>query len=213
MQTPEFFSVVPTLTLRDPLAEFLGATTGGLIEYSYLDAVKLAGHSCPTVAGAYWLTRQALHALYGANELPERGAIRVEFREDQLDGVTGVIANVVSMLTGATVDTGFKGLAGRYDRRNLLAFNADIPLEIRYTRLDMESGNAASHAYIDAAANLRQVPGEPNVPGLMQRCLKNEASAEERRSFATAWQQRVRRILLEHGDDPKVFIIRPGEPN
>lgn len=205
MQTPDFFSSIPTLTLRDPLADFLGATADGLIEYSYLDAVKLAGHSCPTVAGAYWLTRLALRALYGS-ELPERGAIRVEFRDDQLDGVTGVIANVVSMLTGATADTGFKGLAGRFDRRNLLAFNADIPLEIRYIRLD--GSHACAH--VDAAANLRRVPGEPNMPSLMQRCLKNEASAEERQSFAAAWQQRVRRMLLEHGDDPEVFIIRPA---
>lgn len=33
--------------MYDPLAEFLGAAEGGLIEYGYADAVKLAGHSCP----------------------------------------------------------------------------------------------------------------------------------------------------------------------
>jgi len=54
MAFPEFFARIPTLTLRDPLAELLGAADGGLIEYCFADAVKLAGHSCPTVAGA-WL--------------------------------------------------------------------------------------------------------------------------------------------------------------
>lgn len=200
MQTPEFFDAVPRLTLRDPLAEFLGASAGGVIEYSYLDVVKLAGHSCPTVASAYWLTHLALRALYG-NELPERGAIRVEFRDDQRKGVTGVIASVVSMLTGATIDTGFKGLAGRFDRRNLLAFNADIPLEMRFTRTD-------NGEQVDVAANLRQVAADPEMPALMQHHLKGEATPEEARHFGEIWQDRVRRILLEHGEDADVFVIR-----
>lgn len=199
MKYPDFFDAVPRLKLRDPLAEFLGACDEGVIEYGYIDAVKLAGHSCPTVASAYWMTRQALGALYSA-EPPERGAIRVEFREDRLSGVTGVIANVVSMLTGATHDTGFKGLAGRFDRRQLLFFNADVPLEIRFTRTD--TGDK-----IDVAANPQAVAGDPDTAPLMRRCLSEDASAENRRRFGAAWQDRVRSILLEHGDDPAVFIV------
>ena len=188
--------------MRDPLAEFLGACDGGVLDYSYLDAVKLAGHSCPTVASAYWLTRLALRALYG-EELPERGAIRVEFRDDRLNGVTGVIANVVSMLTGATVDTGFKGLAGRFDRRHLLAFNDGIALEMRFTRTD-------NGAQVDGSANLRHVPADPEMPALMQRCLGGDASHEESLRFGNIWQDRVRRILLEYGEDDAVFVIRRG---
>ena len=33
------------------------------LEYCYLDAVKLAGHSCPTVAGGYLATIRALRFL------------------------------------------------------------------------------------------------------------------------------------------------------
>lgn len=51
MQLPAFFDEVPAIVVTDPLAETLGAAEGGLIEYRYVDAVKLAGHSCPTVAG------------------------------------------------------------------------------------------------------------------------------------------------------------------
>jgi hypothetical protein len=58
------------------------------------------------------MTLKALTALY-PDALPQRGGIRVDFREDRLSGVTGVIANVVSMLTGAAQDTGFKGIGGR----------------------------------------------------------------------------------------------------
>jgi len=50
---PAFFDEVETITLHDPLAEFLGSASDGRIKYAYVDTVKLAGHSCPTVAGAY----------------------------------------------------------------------------------------------------------------------------------------------------------------
>lgn len=105
--------------MRDPLADFLGAADGGVIEYCYADAVRLAGHSCPTVASAYLMTRAALRALY-ADALPERGGIRVELRDERVAGVAGVIANVASLVSGATQDTGFKGIGGRFDRRGLL---------------------------------------------------------------------------------------------
>lgn len=199
MEYPDFFDSIPRIRMHDSLAALLGAVGDGIIEYSYIDAVKLAGHSCPTVASAYWMTHQALQALYGEH-LPERGSIRVEFREDHRSGVTGVVANVVSMLTGATHDTGFKGLAGQFDRRNLLFFAADVPLEIRFTRLD-------SGAQVDVAANVRLIPGNPEVSTLMQRGLAGEASVVELQRFGALWQERVRRILLDHGDDPEVFVV------
>ena len=39
---PDFFAAVPRLAVRDPLAEFLGAAEGGVLEYGYADAVRLA---------------------------------------------------------------------------------------------------------------------------------------------------------------------------
>ena len=200
MQYPDFFDEVPGIRLRDPLAEFLGAVDEGIIDYRYLDAVKLAGHSCPTVASAYWLTRQALRALYGET-LPERGGVRVEFSSGISDGVTGVIANVVAMLTGAAGDGGFKGLAGRFERRHLLSFQANLPLEVRYSRLD-------GKGQIDGAANPARVPAHPEMGQLMQRCLSGVADPAEVRQFGALWQERVRRILLEHGEDAEVFVLR-----
>ena len=56
MQFPKFFDAAPRITVRDPLARFLGAVEDGVIEYRYADAVMLAGHSCPTVASASPMT-------------------------------------------------------------------------------------------------------------------------------------------------------------
>lgn len=201
MQTPAYYDQVRSLTVYDPLAEFLGAAADGRIEYGYLDAVKLAGHSCPTVAAAYWMTLKALEHLY-PDGLPERGGIRVEFRQDRLSGVTGVIANVVALLTGATHDTGFKGIAGHFDRRRLLYFGADVAEEIRFTRID--TGQA-----VDVAARLQSVPFAPQTAALMQKCLDGSATPQETAEFRACWQARVRTLLLLHGDDPEVFVLRP----
>ena len=201
MQTPAFYGQVRSLAVYDPLAEFLGAAQDGRIEYHYIDAVKLAGHSCPTVASAYWMTLKALASLY-PDTLPQRGWIRVEFRQELLSGVTGVIANVVAMLTGATHDSGFKGIGGRFDRRKLLYFSADVAEEIRFTRLD--TGQA-----VDVAARMQSVPFAPQTVELMQKCLAGSATMEEAAQFRENWQARVRSLLLDHGDDPEVFPVRP----
>ncbi len=202
MSHPDFFDRVPKISLYDPLAEFLGATEGGILQYGYFDAVRLAGHSCPTVASAYWMTRKALGSLY-SGAMPVRGDILVEFSQDSTSGVTGVIANVVSMLTGSRVDDGFKGIAGRFNRNEKLFFAVDIPAEIRFTRLD--TGQA-----VQTAANLQRVPASPRMPILMGNCLSGNANSAESAEFGKLWQERVRSILLDHGDDPEVFIVMPA---
>jgi hypothetical protein len=203
METPDFFAAGPGIQLYDPLAAFLGAAAGGILEYGYVDAVKLAGHSCPTVASAYWLTRQALRALYG-DDLPERGAVRVEVAVDIGDGVAGVVANAASLLTGAASVGGFKGLGGRFDRRNLLVFAAQVPLELRFSRID-------GRGQIDAAARVDRVPASPELGPLLQRCLAGIADASERRELGRLWKDRVRRLLLEQGEDPAVSVVRESD--
>ena len=199
MRFPEFFDAAPRITVRDPLARFLGAAEDGVIEYTYADTVKLTGHSCPTVAAAYLMTRAAMGALY-PDTMPERGGIRVELRDDRLAGVTGVIANVASFLTGATQDTGFKGIGGHFDRRNLLFFGVDIPGQIRFTRVD--TGAAAI-----VSARLDRVPSDPRIVALMPRCVTGTATADEATQFQSLWQDRVR-TLVERADDPELIVVR-----
>src|SRR5690606_30927016 len=111
MAFPAFYAEAPRITMRDPLAAFLGAADEGLIEYSYADAVRVAGHSCPTVAGTWLMARGALVALY-AGEVPERGALEVIMGAPEDEGTTGVMAQVFTLLTGATAGNGFHGIGG-----------------------------------------------------------------------------------------------------
>lgn len=197
-QLPEFYAHAPRIRVRDPLAEFLGAAAGGILDYGYVDAVRLAGHSCPTVAGAWLMARAALQALY-PQTLPERGGVMVELREPADSGVTGVIARVVTLPTGAAGEEGFKGLAGRFTRRGLLHFGAAIEGELRISRLD---GVAA----VEVAARVERVPGDPRMREAMMGALADDAAALT--AFGAMWQERVRRLLLEYADDPDVISVR-----
>ena len=195
MAFPSFFSEVQPIVMHDRLAQFLGAADGGIIEYRYADAVKLAGHSCPTVAGAYLLCSRVLAALY-PDELPERGEIRVDFRAAQDAGAIGVTAAVVGLITGASGIGGFQGIAGHFSRRHLLGFEElDQPGEIRITRRD--NGKSLS-----ASLHLEQVAPDPRSGSLLQRLLAGERDPLVGEIFATLWQDRVRRILIDHFDDP-----------
>lgn len=200
MAFPSFFSEIQPLVVHDRLAEFLGAADGGVIEYRYADAVKLAGHSCPTVAGTWLLTCRALAALY-PDELPERGGIEVTFREAQDSGVAGVMAAVVGLLTGAAGTGGFKGIGGHFSRRNLLAFE-DIGFdgEISFTRRD-------NCQRICASLHLEHVAPDPRTGPLLQRLLAGERDPVVAEVFAALWQDRVRRILIDHADDARLVTL------
>lgn len=199
MAFPDYFSNLPGITLYDPLAALLGAPDDGLIEYRFADAVKLAGHACPTVAGAWLMTTAALRALYGA-QTPERGNIAVALHEQVGDGVAGVIASVATLLTGAAGDGGFKGLGGRHARRGLLRFGVAGVAGMTFTRLD-------THAAVDCVFRPNSVPADPRLGQLLPAVVQGMATPAEARLFGELWQARVQRILVDHGDDPAVLSV------
>lgn len=199
MDSPAFFKQIPDITLIDPLADFLGAAEGGLVRYSYADAVKLAGHSCPTVASAYWLAVRALQQLY-PETVPQRGSVAVDLRQPLESGTTGVVANVLGLLTGAAASAGFAGIGGRFVRRGLMRFDVAIASEIRFTRTD--TGRA-----VLAQAHVQTVPADPRTMPLMQACLSGTATAAQRQEFGRLWQARVEQLLLQHGFDDAVFEL------
>ncbi|MBX3679181.1 MAG: hypothetical protein KF710_03285 [Rhodocyclaceae bacterium] len=199
MRLPEFFKSVPVLTVYDPLAECLGSAEGGVIEYRYADAVRLAGHSCPTVAMSYALTCKGLSELYGES-LPERGAVRAVFSDGVEAGVTGVVAGVVGLLCGAAVAGGFGGIAGRFARRGLMQFGVAGEAVFRLQRPDVG-------AEVSLSARLDRVPAASGLRPLMHLVGAGTASRAERQEFARLWQARVRRMLLDHWDDGELWQV------
>jgi hypothetical protein len=196
MDFPDFFAEAPTITLRDPLAAFLGAAKNGTITYTYADAVKLAGHSCPTVAGAYLMVRRGLGQLYG-DAMPERGGIEVYLCDPRDQGTTGVIATIAMLLTGAAPETGFGGIGmhRRFARRDLLHFDVPIDGLLALQRRDNGRG-------VILNLDTTMVPPAPEMQALFPRVLAQQADADEQARFATLWQARVAEMLIGHADDP-----------
>lgn len=204
MRVPAFFDDVPAIVVRDPLADLLGAAQDGRVVYEYVDAVKRAGHSCPTVASAWLMTARALAHLY-PDVLPERGAIKVEVRGAQDEGTDGVSGMIAGLITGAAGAGGFKGIAGRHDRRNLLEFGASIRGRMRFTRLDtLQSVEVDYHPEC--------VPMPPNMKALMTDAIAPSASDEQRRAFGRRWQGWVKVILIDHHADEKLVELVDAAP-
>lgn len=187
MRYPNFFEQIETIKLKDELSNFLGAFEDGVIEFSYLDVVKNVGHSCPTVAGAYLCTLVGLKALF-EDEIPKRGEIVVEFKEDIEDGVAGVIANVISHITGATTTNGFKGVGGRFSRCDLMFFNSEIESSVRFSTIDAKK-------HVDIEYYPSPIKIDPKQVELMQKIMKNQASKDEQKEFGEIWQKRVEKIF------------------
>lgn len=201
MTLPQFFDDAPVLKMRDPLAAFLGAAEDGVIEYRYADVVRMAGHSCPAVAGAYLMVLNGLSALYD-EVIPERGGVEVFMRNERDYATTGVLASVATLLTGAAPESGFQGIgpAKRFARKDMLRFDTDIDGTLALRRRDTGKG-----VVIDI--NTDHVPHELIMSQLMPKAVAGKASAEELKEFARLWQDRVRRMLVEHADDPKLVHI------
>ena len=199
---PEFFEQAPTLTVQDALAEFLGAAEEGIMQYRYADAVRLCGHSCPTVAGAYLMTLKGLKALYGS-DLPQRGGIEAAMQGARDEGTVGVTASVVQLLTGAAPETGFGGVGpqGRFARRNLLSFDADIEGTLTLRRKDNSKTVAVS-------LNAAMQPFAPEMRDIMPKAVSGTASAEELKRFGELWQARVKAFLIDLADNPQFVIVR-----
>ncbi len=197
MKTPEFFNDVTPIVMTDPLSDMLGTCEEGVIPYTYGDIVKLTGHSCPTVAGAYLMVQKGIKALYG-DELPIRGNIILRIKGAFGEGGLGVIANVASMITGATDESGFHGLGGQCDRRGLLSYHQDIEGELQLERTD-------TGTYVIITYDPSCVPPSPEIGRLMPLILSHRADASECRLFGTLWQERVKRLLIDHQDDPRLI--------
>lgn len=181
----KIFDEFEQIKVHDELAKFLGVNDDGVFEFSYIDVVKNAGHSCPTVAGAYIMALEGLKKLY-PNELPKRGKIKVELKNEARVKNSGVVGSVLAQITGASTDNGFGGIpSGKYNRRDTLIFGADIQADVRFTRLDTNKSILVS-CYSEKVIN-------PMV--VLQSAISPDATQENKKSFPDRFQDLVHTLF------------------
>ena len=135
MKYLDFFDSIEKIVLKDELLIFLWVNNDWLIDFSYKDIVKTAGHSCWTVAWAYLIAQKWLKELFW-NENPNRGKIKVEIKKAPTDDNAWVIWCVLSNITWATTNYWFWGIpTWEFNRRNTLFYNVDIESDVKLTDL------------------------------------------------------------------------------
>jgi len=185
MKYLSFFDDIEKIVLYDDLSKFLGVNDDGILDFSYADIVKSAGHSCGTVAGAYLMALHGLKALYG-EDMPQRGEIKVELKKSPTDENTGVVGCVLSNITGATTNYGFGGIpTGKYNRRDLLFYEADIESDVRFTRID--TGKSIGVNYRPKRI--------VNPMEILMSAIKPDAKEEDIRSFPVRFQAMVKTVF------------------
>jgi hypothetical protein len=193
---------VPPLYLREPLAETLGAFQSGddVLEYSFAETVKMAGHACPTVSGAWLICCKALEALYPTS-IPVRGEIEIIVYGEPGVGVYGVMAQVMSFITGAAPVSGFKGLGPRFRRRDLLRYEAKSPdpeaLCFQFRRSDNRQTVLVKYypQRVPFAQDKALRLGE-----LMEKVIWEAARPPEQVEFQELWMGKVNTIINAQTD-------------
>lgn len=195
----ESLTRVKPIRLREPLAQTLGALedSESIIEYHFTDVVKMAGHACPTTAGAYLCCQLALDKLYNG-ATPVRGEIKVTVYGEADEGVYGVISQVFSLVTGAAPATGFKGLGTRFKRKDLLKFSSEKPdpeaMCFEFSRVD--NGQAVLVKFYPQRIPFPEEKAR-RLNQLMTPVLWEAASEVERKQFQELWMAKVEDMLLE----------------
>ena len=210
----EFLKEVRPIRFKEPLAETLGAVKGegAILEYTFVDVVKMAGHACPTVAGAYMSCQKALEALY-RDEIPVRGEISITVYGEPDEGVYGVMAQVFSFLTGAAPASGFRGLGPKFKRKDLLKFS---PGKIDSQAMSFEFKRLDNGKAVWAKFYPRQIPFPEDkakrLGELLEKVIWEAAKDDEKREFQELWMGKVKDMLLEEkGIDSWLKIEKRGD--
>jgi len=199
-----FYDDVEPIKLKEPLAEFLGAIDEGEeFIFTYTDAIKLAGHSCPAVSGTYKITQKAFKSLYG-NEIPVRGEISVRILGSVEYGANGPISQVISLITGAAPETGFAGLGDKFVRKNGLIFDKKNEERNAFVFTRMDNNKSVKINY-----HPEKIPSDEDMSTLFRKCMVGTATKKQEEDFKKMWQERVRIVLFEEVKD--LFEVK--EPN
>jgi len=206
-----FFADIRPIIMKDPLAEFLGAYEhhNAYLEYTFDEVVKMTGHVCPTVASAFVCCKKALGHLH-MGEIPNRGNISVTIHSAPNERNAGVIGQIFGFVTGACGDDGFKGLDGKFRRNGLLSYapNGAGGAADGFTFARLDNGKKV-HASI-LSANFPTIPGQEEIPALMDKALKGLATHDEGHKFQDLWMEKVKAIVLEERNVEAWLVINPA---
>lgn len=195
----ESLQAVKPIRFREPLAGTLGALKDNeaVLEYSFIDVIKMAGHACPTVTAAYLVCQAALEKLYGGT-IPVRGEIAVTVYGEPDEGVYGVMAQVFSFLTGAAPLSGFKGLGHRFKRKDLLRFS---PEKIDPEAMCFEFSRRDNGQAVLATFYPQRIPFPEEkarqLGQLLPPVIWEAATEEETEQFQKLWMEKVEHMLME----------------
>lgn len=194
-----FIREVEPVRMTEPLAGALGAFEDeetAVLEYTYLDTIKAAGHACPTVTGAWLCCTEAMKKLY-PDSVPVRGEISVTVYGAPDEGVNGVMGQVYSYITGAAPETGFKGLGPKFRRKGLLTYSDEEvdPQAACFEFGRLDTGKTVLVKFypwlIPFDAEKAQRVGE-----LIEKVVIGSASASERQEFQDLWMEKIEGMVV-----------------
>ena len=206
----DYITEVPPIMMMDPYFEIFGQSQVP-VPYYYEEAVKLAGHSCGAITGAWTITRKALEVLYPDGEIPVRGQIAVEAPGAEDEWFVGVFGDVITFITGASPHTGFIGAEfGQTDnvfvRQNKMVYSEEPTKQLPpmrewiFTRLD-------TGAKVGVKFNLVIILPIP-TPGRVamgKKMAAGEATPEEAADYQEYWNDRAV-FVLEKADTVDGFF-------
>lgn len=188
--TAEFLEMYK-VSLFEPFSDFLmGSEQEKSFQISLLDVVRFAGHACPSMVGAFLISRAAIENLYPDTKVGVRGQIEIDISESATQGPIGPMANVFSYITGAWGETGFGGFqGGDYRRRNLLRFNSQNAKvgAFRFSRRD--TGASVDVIY---QSSIVKIDVDPAMP------------------FQLQWRHKIKAILENSNHVIKVICATPN---
>lgn len=200
----DYITEVEPIMMIDPYFSIFGQSQVP-VPYYYEEAVKVAGHSCGAITGAWTITRKALEVLYPDGEIPVRGQIAVEAPGAEDEWFVGVFGDVITFITGASPHTGFIGAEfGKTDdlfvRRNKMVY-AEEPTgqlppfrEWIFTRLDTGTKVGVKFNLVI----ILPIP-TPGRVAMGKTMAAGEATPEEAVDYYEYWNDRAI-FVLENAD-------------
>jgi len=211
--TQDYISQVEPMMFRDTFLEILGQVDEP-IPYYYTEAVKLSGHSCAAITGAWTITKKAMEALYG-DETPVRGQIKITMPGPADQYFIGVFGEVFTYLTGAAPESGFPGsdFGPTYNRRNLLVYPEDVT-KLPFAALEYVFERTDTGRKVGVVYNMTMVVpvSTPEIAALYPGLVAGTLTAEENATFVTWWNDRAINTLVNEDQEGflRVRVIEEG---